>query len=276
MIKSLINKIYTSIFGYSFRRNIVRRFLNSLQPNFVKSFFAKYYWSKNDFKNKGNVKTIDIYDNEEARNSLDQKKLTIKTEVDHKEKSNRIFNQIKSNTTEIKKVLEFGSNYGVNLENFLKNEQLEVVGIDLNKVVKNLEKKYSNYKGIIGDQKSLLKFQDLHFDVVFTSSVLDHFPDESEVVETIKQLKRISKVVFLFEPYVEGVSGDVSYYHRFQVEQKFNLKKPLENNYIKFGRNSFFWDYDKHLHNLNYNFSKTSFPLHLSSLGPFYFAYHIK
>ena len=218
-----------------------------------------------------------MYDTEEARAAEDENKSIIKPQVDHKQRSNRIFNQIKSNTTEIKKVLEFGCNYGINLENFLKNnEELEIVGIDVNKVVKNLEKKYSNYKGIIGDQKSLLKFKDLHFDVVFTCSVLDHFPDEREVVETIKRLKRISKEVFLFEPYIEGVSGDVSHYHRFQVEQKFNLKKPLENNYMKFGKNSFFWDYDKHLHNLNYNFSKTSFPLVLSGLGPFYFAYHIK
>ena len=65
MIKLLLNKIYASIFGYSFRRNVARRFLNSLLPNFIKSFLAKYYWSKVNFENS-ETKTIVVYDTEEA------------------------------------------------------------------------------------------------------------------------------------------------------------------------------------------------------------------
>ena len=55
------------------------------------------------------------------------------------------------------------------------------MGIDLNNVVKDLENNYKNYKGIVGDELNLKNFDNGYFDVVFTCSVLDHFPEEKKL-----------------------------------------------------------------------------------------------
>ena len=104
---------------------------------------------------------------------------------------------------------------------------------------------------------------------------MDHIPNEKIVIEIIKDLKRISKKLYLFEPYVEGVCGDVSYFHRYQIEDKYNLKENLENNGKRFAKNSFLWNYDGYLKSLNLDFKKEPFPLHSASLGPFYQCYEI-
>ena len=247
---------------FNLKGNKIRIFLNKIQPTFLKTVLAKYHWSKNDFKKYDNKSRV--------------VKGVVEVDWNHKQKAKNIYDEITSNTKQIKRIMEFGCNYGVNLENFLNNSELEVTGIDINTAVKNLEKKYSNYKGIISDETALQKFEDLHFDVIFTSSVLDHFPDENKVINTIKTLKRKSKEVYLFEPYIEGVCGDVSYFYRSEVEKEYDLKEKLENNDFKFGKNSFLWNYDKYLNDLKFSFTKKKFPLHLSSLGPFYFVYRIK
>jgi len=244
----------------------IRILINKIQPNFLKTYFPKKLWSKVNFKNTDTNK-IEIYNNNNDKIIVD--------EINHQKKSELIFNEIHQRSKIINKILEFGCNYGVNLKNFLDKNVAEVVGIDLNNVVKGLENNYINYKGIVGDELYLKNFNNGYFDVAFTCSVLDHFPDEKKVISTIKELKRISKNLYLFEPYLDHVVGDVSYYSRYEISKKYRLNKKFENEHMKFGKNSFFWNYDKYLKDLGLNFKKKEFPLHFSSMGPYYHVYYV-
>lgn len=246
----------------------IRILINKIQPNFLKTFFAKYYWSKVNFKNS-EMKKVEINKN----NSNDK---IIIDEINHQKKSELIFNEIHQRSKTINKILEFGCNYGVNLNKFLDKNITEVVGVDLNNVVKSLENNYKNYKGIVGDELYLKNFDNGYFDVVFTCSVLDHFPEEKKVISTIKELKRISKELYLFEPYIDQVVGDVSYYSRKEISKKYKLNRKFENEHMKFGKNSFLWNYDNYLKKLDFNYQKKTFPLHYSGMGPFYNIYYVK
>jgi hypothetical protein len=168
------------------------------------------------------------------------------------------------------RVLEFGCNWGGNLKYFMDRiPDLETVGIDINPVVLDLEKKYPNYKGIVGDEKSLKQFKEKEFDLAFTVSVLDHIPDDSVVEEIIKDLVRISRHVLLLEPYIEGVHRNVSNKYRDSI------KKGLERGYKKFAPHSYIWNYDKMLNRTSTSWKKKAMPLHAHSLGPFYYLYSI-
>ncbi len=251
-MKLLAKKIYFKIFGYRFERNFLELFFNLITPNYFKTILAILYWKKLDFKLS-----------EEEANS-------------HKSKAEKIFKNITINNNNISRILEFGGSYGINLEPFLeKFTDIEVISIDTNNSVKRLEKKYENYKGIIGSDNILRDIPSLKYDIAFCCSVLDHIPDEKKVISIIQQLIRIAKKVYLFEPFLEGVCGDVSYFYRIQIEEKYKLKYKIEDNYKKFAKNSYLWNYDLYLENLNLPFKKNSFKLHKSSLGPFYKCYEI-
>ena len=105
-------------------------------------------------------------------------------------------------------VLEFGCSAGQNLRTIKKAlPEVTVSGIDfLEKAIKYGVEKYG-LPLIHGDESTLSGIEDDAFDIVFTSSVLDHIPDIKRVT---KELLRITKECFIaFEPYVEGVEGKV-------------------------------------------------------------------
>ena len=100
MIKSFINLI-------NLKPNKIRIFLNKIQPTSLKTFLSKYHWSKNDFKKRA-IKSRVVEG-------------MVKEDWNHKQKAKNIYDKITSNTKQIKRIMEFGCNYGVNLENFLNN-----------------------------------------------------------------------------------------------------------------------------------------------------------
>jgi len=229
MIKHKLNRVTQSI-------NII---LNQFTPNALKRYLAKRYW-----KNKYNTS------NSEYANII----------YDHSETLNLSLNQI----------CEFGSNKGGNLKYFLdNNENISATGIDINPIVKVLEKSYNNYKGIIGDEKTLSRFDNDFFDLSFTLSVLDHIPSKKIVFQVLQDLIRTSKVVILLEPYIENVEGDVSNKARYMIKDGLVDERKVFNNFC------YLWNYDKYLFDNDLNFSRTKLPLHRASLGPFYNIYVI-
>ena len=139
-MKLLAKKIYFKIFGYRFERNFLELFFNLITPNYFKTILAILYWKKLDFKLS-----------EEEANS-------------HKSKAEKIFKNITINNNNISRILEFGGSYGINLEPFLeKFTDIEVISIDTNNSVKRLEKKYENYKGIIGSDNILRDIPSLKY-----------------------------------------------------------------------------------------------------------------
>ncbi len=212
---------------------------NSVQPQLLKNISAKRYWANHK----------EIY-------------VPLRVPV--------IFDNAVNNTNELKKILEFGCNNGVNLEYFINHlENISAVGIDVNPIVKKLESKYTNFRGYISDERILNKFKNNEFSLSFTSSVLDHIPEEKIVVNVLKDLANISECIILNEPFLEGVIGDVSEKYRYQV------KAGLENPGKAFSKFSYFWNYDSYLENMGLQFKKIPNPLHKFSMGPFYYIYII-
>ena len=132
-----------------------------------------------------------------------------------------------------------------------------------------MENQYENYRGFNADDNALDKFKKNEFSLSFTSSVLDHIPDEKIIREILRKLALISEYVILNEPFLDGVKGDVSEKFRYQVKQ--NLEYPAK----KFAKYSYFWDYDSYLDEMNLNYEKIHNPTHKFSMGPFYKLYFI-
>ena len=66
------------------------------------------------------------------------------------------------------KVLEFGANSGGNLIAFLEGyPQARVVGVDVNSIVEKPNAEHENYRGITGDEDTLVHFPDKDFDLSF-------------------------------------------------------------------------------------------------------------
>ena len=228
-MKNKMNRIFQSI-------EII---LNQIIPINLKSYLAKKYW-----KNK--------YNESNSQNSK------------------IIFEHALKPGLSLNKICEFGSNQGENLKYFLdNNNNLDVIGIDINPIVKDLENSYKRYKGIIGDEKKLDKFDNNYFDLSFTLSVLDHVPSKIIALDILKNLIRISKAVILLEPYIKNVEGDVSKKSRYMVKEGLPDERKVFNSFC------YLWDYDKYLIENNINFTKSKMPLHRASLGPFYHIYTI-
>lgn len=185
------------------------------------------------------------------------------------ENSKIIFNAIdKERRDSFENILELGCSWGGNLKYFMDMMPgVKTVGVDVNRIVTGLSKEYPNYKGIVGDEKKLRQFKDKEFDLVFTASVLDHIPSGKVVDDIISEFLRISKHVLLLEPFIEGVTGDVSGKTRDEV------KKGLARGDKTFAAFSYIWNYDAILDKKSADWCKLPIPLHKASLGPFYHLY---
>lgn len=99
--------------------------------------------------------------------------------------------------------LEFGCASGRNLMVLrrLKKSGLALTGLDMNEITLGRARAHStSSQFVLGDEAALGKWPDGHFDVVFTSSVLDHIPDP-EWRHVYSQLVRLAeKAVVLHEP----------------------------------------------------------------------------
>lgn len=104
------------------------------------------------------------------------------------------------------KVFEFGCNSGKNLLEIkrLESSKLECFGVDINaESIRDARDKGLNVA--VASEEILSVFPSNTFDVAFTVSVLDHLP---EPVGALIELERISKSLFLLEPWM-GIEGKV-------------------------------------------------------------------
>ena len=180
-----------------------------------------------------------------------------------------IFDSIENKTRgSMMNILEFGCSSGGNLKYFMdRMPGLKTTGVDVNRIVIDLSKYYTNYTGIVGDENKLQQFKDKEFDLVFTASVLDHIPSGEVVEDIIGQFLRISRHTLLLEPFIDGVVGDVSDRSRDEI------KKGLIRGDKRFASFSYIWNYDDILNKKGVNWCKLAIPLHEASLGPFYHLY---
>lgn len=102
-----------------------------------------------------------------------------------------------------KKVLEFGCGPGGNIE-YLTSKDCELIyGVDISQNMIDMAKKsLSNHKNV-----SIQKIDGIHlpfdnnqFDIVFTSTVLQHVTDDNMLAQIIAEMARVSNnVIILFE-----------------------------------------------------------------------------
>ncbi len=89
-------------------------------------------------------------------------------------------------------VFEFGCNWGMNLRNILDLEpDIYVSGIDVNRLAVARGREAPNLNIMLGDENSLVKKDLASEEIVFTCSVLNHFPEE-QYIKTQSLLKGIS------------------------------------------------------------------------------------
>jgi len=100
-----------------------------------------------------------------------------------------------------KKVLEIGCGPGGNLIELVKDRPELLAGVDISNEMVRLSKE------LLGDQAEIIKingttlpFGANHFEIVFTSTVLQHITDESILSDLVKEICRVSlKDVYIFE-----------------------------------------------------------------------------
>jgi ubiquinone/menaquinone biosynthesis C-methylase UbiE len=132
-----------------------------------------------------------------------------------------------------KKVLEVGSGPGGNLD-FLTNKGCkEIIGVDVSDKMIELSKRVLQNKNI--QVKKIdghtLPFDNNYFDIVFTSTVLQHNTDEIQLKELIKSICRVSNSeVIIFERIEKKITGHesnlgrpVEYYSKLFKENGFTL-----------------------------------------------------
>lgn len=145
-----------------------------------------------------------------------------------------------------KKVLEVGSGPGGNLEFIASKNPEKLNGVDISSGMVELSKELLKGKGIdifkIDGQH--LPFAECFFDVVLTSTVLQHNTNEDQLKNLIKEICRVANSeVFLFER-VEGtikghnsnIGRPVSFYEHLFREHEFHLERkkflPIQCSYV--------------------------------------------
>ncbi len=112
-----------------------------------------------------------------------------------------------------KTVLEFGSGPGGNLEHLYSKGCNSITGVDISGEMILLSRKILAGKNIetIKIDSFKLPFTDGKFDIVFTSTVLQHNTDETELQKMVDEICRVSnKEVYLFERIENRIKGHES------------------------------------------------------------------
>jgi ubiquinone/menaquinone biosynthesis C-methylase UbiE len=134
-----------------------------------------------------------------------------------------------------KKVLEIGSGPGGNLQFLLKKNCKELVGVDISEKMIELSRQILHGQNVqvFKINGTILPFEDGHFDIVFTSTVLQHNTDEAQLRKLVKEICRVAdSEVILFERIEKKITGHdtnigrpVKYYEALLKESNFSLSQ---------------------------------------------------
>jgi ubiquinone/menaquinone biosynthesis C-methylase UbiE len=109
-------------------------------------------------------------------------------------------------------VLEVGSGPGGNLIEVLKHGPLKLTGLDISPGMVNLSRQLleGTAAEVVLLQEQRFPFADQSFDIVFTSTVLQHTTDPARLAATISEICRVSAgKVYIFERIEKRPKGDV-------------------------------------------------------------------
>jgi SAM-dependent methyltransferase len=109
-----------------------------------------------------------------------------------------------------KVVLEIGCGPGGNLDYLSYKNCKELVGVDISNEMVSLAKKLLQNKNvqILKIDGHSLPFEDNYFDIVFTSTVLQHNTDENELAQLSKSMSRVTNcTLIIFERIESRIKG---------------------------------------------------------------------
>jgi SAM-dependent methyltransferase len=148
-----------------------------------------------------------------------------------------------------KSVLEIGSGPGGNLDFISKKGCRKITGADISSEMVALSSQLLKNKAveIVKINGRDLPFPDQSFDLVFTSTVLQHNTDEAVLHQLVKEICRVSeKEVLLFERIEDRIKGHesnlgrpISYYEKLLNGHGFELTEtqplPIQASYLVCG-----------------------------------------
>jgi SAM-dependent methyltransferase len=144
----------------------------------------------------------------------------------------KVFDDISFNQ---KKVLEIGSGPGGNLQFLSKKNCKELIGVDISAKMIELSKQILPGENVqvFKIDGAILPFEDGHFDIVFTSTVLQHNTDEAQLRKLVKEICRVAdSEIILFERIEKKITGHdtnvgrpVEYYEALLKESNFRLSQ---------------------------------------------------
>ena len=134
-----------------------------------------------------------------------------------------------------KNVMELGPGPGGNLKELTKTNAKSLTGVDISEDMIALATK--NLKGtgvnLVKTDGKTIPFDDKHFDIAITVTVLQHNTDENMLFNVIKEVCRVtSEKVVIFERIDDPIAGDelclgrpVKYYEDIFKKEGFSLQK---------------------------------------------------
>jgi SAM-dependent methyltransferase len=162
-----------------------------------------------------------------------------------------------------RRVLEFGSNVGRNLEAIrARDDRVAVSGIDINEdAVVHGRKRGLDLR--VGDERALAALPDDAFDVVFTVSVLDHVPNPAPILAHLVRVAR--SAVLLLEPEL-GEEG--------RILTNVNSRTRQPNETVPY---SYSWDYERLLdpYRASMEITRQHYPLVGTNLGDHYHVFRL-
>ncbi len=127
-----------------------------------------------------------------------------------------------------KKVLDAGCSEGAFLE-YLKNEKLDFMAIDVDKNAINFCKKRGFEKNVRYGSILDIPFKENSFDIVTSLDVVEHVDDDKQAIGELKRVCKKKGIVFLIVPAHMWLwsSNDVAYHHyrRYDIKRLRSLAK---------------------------------------------------
>lgn len=126
--------------------------------------------------------------------------------------------------TNVKKVLEVGSNIGNNLVSISKTGEYQLIGIEPNLFAVRKGRTRSNLISIIEGNGFSIPFVDAYFDLVFTCGVLIHIANE-EIPKVVNEMYRLSNRYILVIEYFAEKDTEIEYRGKKGLLFKRDFKK---------------------------------------------------
>jgi len=153
----------------------------------------------------------------------------------YRHKRNRFLSLLKEVDFKGKKVMELGSGPGGNVKEIVQLDPASITGADISQNMIDIATKHvaSDKATFVKINGEKLPFDDGHFDVVFSATVLQHNTDDDMMRKILGEMCRVTNdKIYLFERIESNFKGDdlcmgrpFEYYRKIVEDHGFDFKK---------------------------------------------------